>query len=90
MKLLKNFVLIAELAKEEKTAGGIILSADAVLDKAAKPGLVIAIGPDVDPTIKPGDRVYLKWAESMPITHEGQAGVIVADEFIKAVISSSN
>jgi co-chaperonin GroES (HSP10) len=87
MKLLKNYVLVAELQKEEKTAGGIILSADAVLDKASKPGLVIAVGPEVDTTqFKPGDRVYLQWSESMPITHEGQAGVILKDEFIKAVI----
>ena len=37
MKLLKNYVLIAETVKEEKTAGGIILSGDVQLDKSSKP-----------------------------------------------------
>ena len=78
MKLLKNYVLVAELQKEEKTAGGIILSADAVLDKAAKPGLVIAVGPEVDTTqFKPGDRVYIQWSESMPIIL-GRVAVVAA------------
>jgi co-chaperonin GroES (HSP10) len=86
MKLLKNYCLVAEIEKEQKTAGGIILSADAQLDKAHQPGLLIAKGPDVDAHLTVGDRVYLQWSESMPITHEGQAGVIISDEFIKAVI----
>ena len=46
MKLLKNYVLVAETVKEEKTAGGIILSGDVQLDKSSKPGLVIATGPE--------------------------------------------
>ena len=89
MKMLKNFVLVAEIEKEQTTAGGIILSADVKLDKASKPGLVIATGPDGHPDISPGDRVYIQWSESMPITHEGKAGVIISDEFIKAVIPNS-
>ncbi|MEJ6808415.1 MAG: hypothetical protein QNK64_10125 [Saprospiraceae bacterium] len=86
MKLLKNYVLIAEVEKEKTSAGGIILSADAQLDKASKPGLVIAKGPDADDMINPGDRVYLQWSESMPINHEGQGAVIIKDIYIKAVI----
>mgnify|MGYP000164982699 CR=1 FL=1 len=88
MKLLKNYVLVAEVAKEQTTAGGIILSNDAVLDKSHKPGLVLGIGPGVDiKSIKPGDRVYLDWSKSMPINHEGQGAVIVNDDHIKAVIT---
>ena len=79
-------MLIAEVEKEKTSAGGIILSADAQLDKASKPGLVIAKGPDADDMINPGDRVYLQWSESMPINHEGQGAVIIKDIYIKAVI----
>jgi|TARA_B100001094_G_scaffold227843_1_gene222377 co-chaperonin GroES (HSP10) len=87
MKLLKNYVLIAETVKEEKTAGGIILSGDVQLDKSSKPGLVIATGPECDTmNFKAGDRVYLQWSESMPINHEGQGAVIIKDTYIKAVI----
>jgi co-chaperonin GroES (HSP10) len=85
MKMLNNNVLVAEVQKEEKTAGGIILSSDAKLDKGAAPGLVLAYGPNCD-NVKKGDRVYLQWSESMPINHEGKAAVIVSEEFIKAVI----
>ena len=87
MKMLKNYVLVAEVEKETTTAGGIILSADAQLDKASKPGLVIATGPQCDiKEVKAGDRVYLQWNESMPINHEGQGAVIIEDKYIKAVI----
>jgi len=84
MKLLKNYCLVAEIEKEETTEGGIILSSGALLDKSHSPGLLVAKGPDANPDLTIGDRVYLQWSESMPITHEGNAGVIVSDEFIKA------
>lgn len=85
MRLLKNNVLIAEVQKEEKTAGGIILSSDVAMDKGSSPGLVIQYGPGCDKVTK-GDRVFLDWSKSMPINYEGNAAVIVSEEFIKAII----
>jgi len=97
IQVLGNNVLIAEVEKEEETAGGIILSADVQMDKASKPGLVIAVGdyiqadnldPDnVSPKIEPGQRVFLKWHESMPVNVDGSAAVIIHKDFIKAIIS---
>ena len=97
IQVLGNNVLIAEVEKEEKTAGGIILSADVQMDKASKPGLVIAVGdyiqadnldPDnVSPKIEPGQRVFLKWSEAMPVNADGKAAVIIDREHIKAIIS---
>ena len=88
MRLLKNYCLVAEIEKEQKTEGGIILSSDALLDKSHQPGLLVAKGPNANPDLTVGDRVYLQWSEAMPITHEGNAGVIVSDEFIKATFKS--
>lgn len=86
IRVLGNNVLIAEVEKEEKTAGGIILSADVQMDKASKPGLVIAVGDEVS-VIEPGQRVFLKWSEAMPVNADGRAAVIVDREHIKAIIS---
>lgn len=87
MKIRHDYVLVAEAQKEEKTAGGIILSADAQLDKAAKPGVVLAYGPHVEGLFT-GDRVYVQWSESMPINVDGKAAVLIKDEFVKAYIRS--
>jgi co-chaperonin GroES (HSP10) len=86
IRVLGNNVLIAEVEKEETTAGGIILSADVQMDKASKPGLVIAVGDEVS-VIEPGQRVFLKWSEAMPVNADGKAAVIVDREHIKAIIS---
>lgn len=87
MKVRLDYVLVAETAKEEKTAGGIILSADTQLDKASKPGVVLAYGPTVDGLFT-GDRVYLDWAKSMPVNVDGKAAVLIKQEYIKAYIRS--
>jgi len=97
IKVLGNNVLIAEVEKEETTAGGIILSADVQMDKASKPGLVIAVGDyiqqdnldpeNLDTKLEPGQRVFLKWSEAMPVNADGKAAVIVDREHIKAIIS---
>ena len=97
IKVLGNNVLIAEVEKEETTAGGIILSADVQMDKASKPGLVIAVGDyiqqdnadpeNVDTKIEPGQRVFLKWSEAMPVNADGKAAVLIGREHIKAIIT---
>ena len=75
----------SETAKEEKTAGGIILSADAVLDKTSKPGVVLSYGPNVDGLVT-GDRVYLDWQHAMPVNVDGKAAVLIQEKYIKAYI----
>ncbi len=87
MKVRNDYVLVAETEKEEKTAGGIILSADTQLDKASKPGVVLEYGPHVDGLFR-GDRVWLDWSKSMPVNVEGKAAVLVQQEYIKAYIRS--
>ena len=97
IQVLGNNVLIAEVEKEEKTAGGIILSADVQMDKSSKPGLVIAVGDyiqqdnldpeNLDTKLEPGNRVFLKWSEAMPVNYNGSAAVLIDKSFIKAVIT---
>ena len=85
MKVRNDYVLVAETEKEEMTAGGIILSADAVLDKTSKPGVVLSFGPTVE-GLERGDRVFLQWSESMPVNVDGKAAVLTQDRYIKAYI----
>ena len=82
----KDYVLIAEAVKEEKTSGGIILSSGAQVDKASKPCVVLAYGPNCSTDISVGDRVYLEWPKSMPITHDDKAAVLIEDKYVKAFI----
>jgi len=84
MKMLANNVLLTEVEKESKTAGGIILTGDT--SKAVKPGLVLAVGIDT-PGITVGKRVYVDWAGAMPIDYEGKRACIVSASKIKAVIN---
>lgn len=84
IQVLGNNVLVAETEQEETTTGGIILTE--AIDKGNKPGLVLAVGDSVS-SVKAGQRVFIKWSESMPVNVEGQAAVIVDVEHIKAIIS---
>ena len=84
MKMLGNNVLLTEVEKETKTAGGIILTGDT--SKAVKPGLVLAVGIDAV-HIPLGKRVYVEWTGAMPIDYEGQRACIVPASKIKAVIN---
>lgn len=83
MKMIGTNVLISETSKEETTAGGIILTGET--SKAAKPGLVLATGPEAK-HIQKGDRVFLDWSKSMPVDVDGNPAVIVDMLFIKAVL----
>ena len=88
MKMLQGNVLVTEVEKEAKTAGGIILTDPNKLDKATQPGLVLAISPEVEElaTVKPGDQVYLTWTESQPVTVDGKKAAIIHYSHIKAVL----
>tara|TARA_B100001059_G_scaffold83529_1_gene81625 strand:+ start:6294 stop:6554 length:261 start_codon:yes stop_codon:yes gene_type:complete len=84
MKMLEDNVLIAEVKEDKQSAGGIILTES--VDNASKPGLVLSVGPHVDESIQPGQRVFLEWRESMPVNVEGKAAVIIRSEYIRAVL----
>ena len=84
MRMLGNNVLLTEVEKETKTAGGIILTGDT--SKAVKPGLVLAVGIDAA-HIAVGKRVYVQWDGAMPIDYEGKRACIVSADKIKAVIN---
>jgi co-chaperonin GroES (HSP10) len=83
MKLLGKNVLLAEVEKDVKTAGGIILTGET--SKAVKPGLVLAIG-DLVVDIPVGSRVYVAWDGAMPIDYKGDRACIVTADKIKAVL----
>jgi len=85
MKMIGNNVLITEVQKDNTSAGGIILT-DTV-DKASKPGLVLAVSTPALGPIMSGQRVFLDWSKSMPVNVDGKAAVIIDAEHIKAIIS---
>jgi len=85
MKMLGNNVLIAEVEKEETTESGIILTE--AIDKGSKPGLVLAVSNAALSKVMTGNRVFLDWSKSIPVTIEGQSAVIIDAEHIKAIIS---
>jgi co-chaperonin GroES (HSP10) len=83
MQLLGKNVLITEVEKETKTAGGIILTGET--SKAVKPGLVLGTG-DLVTNIPVGRRVYVEWDGAMPIDYKGERACIVSSDKIKAVL----
>tara|TARA_R110000744_G_scaffold369051_1_gene479134 strand:- start:1014 stop:1280 length:267 start_codon:yes stop_codon:yes gene_type:complete len=83
MQLLGKNVLLTEVEKETKTAGGIILTGET--SKAVKPGLVLAVG-DLVLNIPVGRRVYVEWDGAMPIDYKGDRACIVDASKVKAVL----
>jgi|TARA_B100001094_G_scaffold73491_1_gene69819 co-chaperonin GroES (HSP10) len=85
MKMIGNNVLISEVQKDNTSAGGIILTD--TIDKASKPGLVLAVSTEALGPLMSGQRVFLDWSKSMPVNVDGKAAVIIDAEHIKAIIS---
>jgi co-chaperonin GroES (HSP10) len=83
MKLLGKNVLLTEVEKDVKTAGGIILTGET--SKAVKPGLVLAVG-DLVTNVPVGKRVYVEWQGSMQIDYKGDRACIVTSDKIKAIL----
>ena len=83
MQLLGKNVLLTEVEKETKTAGGIILTGET--SKAVKPGLVLGVG-DLVLNIPVGRRVYVEWDGAMPIDYKGDRACIVDASKVKAVL----
>jgi len=86
IEMLGDQVLIAAVKKEEKTAGGIILSAE-VKKTASEPGVVLSVGSAANGKLKTGVLVFLDWNEALPVEIEGQQAVIISSEHIKAILS---
>jgi len=83
MKPLKDYILVGEKAKEEKTASGLILSG-IDLDTGAKPAEVVAIGPDVkDVTV--GDTIAVRWDKALAITVKGAQRALVSEEHVAGI-----
>ena len=85
IEMIGSNVLVTEAGEEKVSAGGIILQGQ--VSKAAKPGLVLACGPEAT-HLKAGDRVFLKWSEGMPVDVDGKQAVILDMQNILAVINS--
>ena len=86
IEMIGEQVLVAAAPKEERTEGGIILSAD-VKTTASEPGIVMARGPTVNSAIQKGCTIYLDWSKGLPVRMNGQNAIIIHAENIKAVIS---
>jgi len=84
MQMLRNYVLVSEVTKETTTASGIILTGET--SKASVPGLILAIGPDVEDIVV-GKRAFLDWSQSMPVEIDGKKAVIISSKFVKAMLA---
>ena len=82
--MIGNNVLVSEVQKDNTSAGGIILTD--TIDKASKPGLVLAVSTGALGPLMSGQRVFLDWSKSMPVNVDGKAAVIIDAEHIKAII----
>jgi len=83
MKPLKDFILVAEKKKEDKTESGLILSG-IDLETGAKPAEVVAVGPDVK-NVKIGDSIAIKWGEALAITVKGAQRALVSEEYVYGI-----
>jgi co-chaperonin GroES (HSP10) len=86
MKPLRDNLLVAEIKeeKENKSEGGIILTAEVKDQSATKAGLVIAVGPDVV-NVKQGDQVYLRWSEGIKVIVDKLEAALVPEDAVKAI-----
>lgn len=82
MRPTRNYVLVAELAQENKTESGLILTSK--IDKTTNPGVVLAIGPEVC-DVEVGEKVALDWSKGLPVTVKGEQAILIAEEFIRGV-----
>lgn len=79
-----DHVVVAESELQQTTKGGIFIASGA--DTGLKPGLVKAVGPDVD-IVKPGDKIYLPWSDAKPLTIDGEKLAIIRQGFILGIVA---
>ena len=77
-----NHILVQEVAKEETTSSGLILSAD--IETGSKAGYVAAVGPKCDQTLL-NQTIYLQWGKGMAVTDDGKMGVLISDEHVMGI-----
>jgi co-chaperonin GroES (HSP10) len=83
-KPLKKNVLVAQIARQTVSSGGIIIEgARSVANNET--ARVLAIGPEVT-DVAVGDEILLDWAKGNPITVDGEQRIVIKEEFIIAVI----
>ena len=82
MRPTQNYVYVIQVERDQKTPGGLILTAD--IETGSKPAFIKATGPDVT-TCKTGDKVYVKWSDGVPVTHMGEMAVLLPDTSVLAV-----
>ena len=85
IEMIGRNVLVTEATKENVSSGGIILQGQ--VSKASKPGLILAVGPEAS-HLEAGDRVFLKWNETLPVDVDGNAAAITDMANILAVHNS--
>lgn len=77
-------ILAAEIKKERKSEGGLILEGATSL-KEASSAKILAVGPDVK-TLKVGDEVYIDWSKTKLVVIEGAQRVILDQEDVHALV----
>jgi co-chaperonin GroES (HSP10) len=82
MKALKDNIVVAEVAEQNQTAGGIILTQD--LASGSKPAKVVAVGPDVE-HVKEGDQIVIKWGEAVAFTEDRQQYAVLSEKHVYAI-----
>ena len=92
VKPLQDRILVKRLAKEEKTAGGIIIP-DTVKEKpqeamviAVGPGRVLESGEIRKPQVKEGDRVMFGKYAGTEVKIDGEEHIILREDDILAVL----
>lgn len=83
MKPLGKRVLIAEVQKERKSTGGIILSSDASL-RETKFAKILEVGEEVT-KVKIDDTIVLDWSKCYPVKVDGIERAIVDEDHILAI-----
>jgi co-chaperonin GroES (HSP10) len=84
VKMLTDFVLVTDIAKQEQTSSGIILTSS--VSTGAQPAMVLATGPDATPGIEEGCSVHLDWSKGMAVDVKGKKCAIIKSEYISAIL----
>ena len=83
MKPLKNNVLVAQAANEEKTTSGIFLAG--TTETGVKPAIILEVGPAVV-DVQVGDKVYLHWGKGMAVSYRGEQAALISEDHIEAIL----
>lgn len=79
-------ILAAEIKKERKSEGGLIL--EGVKTGEASAAKILAVGPEVK-TLKVGDEAYIDWSKTKLVVIDGAQRVILDEEDVHALVVTS-